>query len=62
MFSVTLTSLEIESADQDRILVEATFHLALIPLGKVGIHLFSLQLWVNGRGSLSSLALKWQLL
>ena len=25
------------------------FHIALIPLGKVGIQLFSLQLWVNSR-------------
>ena len=25
------------------------FHIALIPLGKVGIQLFSLQLWVNCR-------------
>ena len=25
------------------------FHIALIPLGKVWIHLFSLQLWVNSR-------------
>ena len=25
------------------------FHVALIPLGKVGIQLFSLQLWVNSR-------------
>ena len=26
-----------------------TFHIALIPLGKVWIQLFSLQLWVNSR-------------
>ena len=26
-----------------------TFHIALIPLGKVWIQLFSLQLWVNNR-------------
>ena len=26
-----------------------TFHMALIPLGKVWIQLFSLQLWVNSR-------------
>ena len=25
------------------------FHIALIPLGKVWIHVFSLQLWVNSR-------------
>ena len=25
------------------------FHIALIPLGKVWIQLFSLQLWVNSR-------------
>ena len=26
------------------------FHIVEIPLGKVGIKLFSLQLWVNSRG------------
>ena len=35
------------------------FHIALIPLGKVWIKLFSLQLWVNDR--LGSSALVWQL-
>ena len=28
---------------------DIAFHIALIPLGKVGIQLFSLQLWVNSR-------------
>ena len=31
------------------------FHIALIPLGKVWIQLFSLQLWVNSRADLVSL-------
>ena len=29
--------------------VMVAFHIALIPLGKVWIQLFSLQLWVNSR-------------
>ena len=28
---------------------DIALHIALIPLGKVGIQLFSLQLWVNSR-------------
>ena len=37
------------------------FHTALIPLGKVWIQLFSLQLWVNSRDRLGSSALVEQL-
>ena len=37
------------------------FHIALIPLGKVWIQLFSLQLWVNRRTDLGSSALVRQL-
>ena len=37
------------------------FHIALIPLGKVRIQLFSLQQWVNSRNRLGSSALVRQL-
>ena len=37
------------------------FHIALIPLGKVWIQLFSLQLWVNRRTAMGSSALVRQL-
>ena len=38
-----------DTATRVQILDETAFHIALIPLGKVWIQLFSLQLWVNGR-------------
>ena len=34
-----------------------TFHIALIPLGKIWIQLFSLQLWVNSRAGLGFFSL-----
>ena len=43
-----LSSLEMDTVTRVQILDE-TEYIALIPLGKVLIQLFSLQLWVNSR-------------